>query len=104
MLRTELVQEKNPNAAGKCFMSPNLKAETQKGTLFYHFSMKKSEMNSPKFDAEHQINFLYGPREEQWVVTDMAIVRVMSLIFGTELVIKRVSSSLHRSCQDNNGS
>jgi glycosyl hydrolase family 131 len=57
MMRTELVQEKNPNAAGKCFMSPNLKAETQKGTLLYHFSIRKSEINGPRFDAEHQINF-----------------------------------------------
>jgi len=38
-------------------MSPNLKAETNRGTLFYHFSMKKTGTNSPKFDAEHQINF-----------------------------------------------
>jgi hypothetical protein len=59
MMRTELVQEKNPNSAGKCFMSPNLKAETNRGTLFYHFSMKKTGTNSPKFDAEHQINFLH---------------------------------------------
>ena len=62
MMRTELVQEKNANAAGKCFMSPNLKAETNKGTLFYHFSMKKTGTNSPKYDAEHQINFLYEAR------------------------------------------
>jgi Glycoside hydrolase 131 catalytic N-terminal domain len=60
MLRTELVQEKSPGAAGKCFMSPNLKPETQRGTLFYHFSMKKMGTNSPKYDAEHQINFLLG--------------------------------------------